>query len=79
MGPLDRQFETWSHAELWFPEYKGHSYIRIRDLATGAIVSNISTSIGFGFGAYQLEQVSGGIAHQRAAEKRAERGSRTGQ
>ena len=30
-------------------------------------------------GAYLLEYVSGGIAHQRAAEKRAERGSRTGQ
>ena len=51
MGPLDGQWETWSHAELWFSEYKGHSYIRIRDLSTGAIVSNISTSIGFGFGA----------------------------
>ena len=52
-GPLDgNPFRgTWSHAELWLPEYKGHSYIRIRDLVTGAIVTNITHSIGFGFGA----------------------------
>eukprot|EP00040_Diaphanoeca_grandis_P015097 m.76873 g.76873 ORF g.76873 m.76873 type:complete len:405 (-) comp24947_c0_seq1:283-1497(-) len=56
-GPLDtpgwknKYGYYWGHAEQWFPEYKGHSYIRIRDLKTGDIVSNISTSIGFGFGA----------------------------
>jgi hypothetical protein len=42
---------TWSHAEMWNGSYYGHSYIRIRELATGNIVSNISHSIGFGFGA----------------------------
>lgn len=56
-GPLDRPGwgtiygSYWGHAELWQPLYKNHSYIRIRDLTTGDVVSNISTSIGFGFGA----------------------------
>ena len=39
----------WGHAEQWQPEYTNHSYIRIRDLESGDVVSNISTSIGFGF------------------------------
>jgi len=56
-GPLDRRGwgseygYYWGHAELWLPEYTNHSYIRIRDMESGDIVSNISTSIGFGFGA----------------------------
>jgi hypothetical protein len=58
-GPLDRPpiapgvpSGHWNHAELWKPEvYLGHSYIRIRELATGNIVANISHSAGFGFGA----------------------------
>lgn len=40
----------WGHAETWLPEYKNHSYFRIRDFETGNILTNISTSIGFGFG-----------------------------
>ena len=56
-GPLDRpgwgsQYGFyWGHAEQWLPEYTNHSYIRIRDLETGDVISNITTSIGFGFGA----------------------------
>ena len=54
-GPLDvghgKFGGSWSHAEVWDPQYLGHSYIRIRDMATGTIVSNLTHSIGFGFGA----------------------------
>jgi hypothetical protein len=38
------------HAEIWDPSYTGQSYFRVRSLATGAVISNISTSRGFGFG-----------------------------
>ena len=41
----------WGHAEQWLPEYRNHSYIRIRDMQSGHVVQNISLSIGFGFGA----------------------------
>ena len=41
----------WGHAEQWLPEYRNHSYIRIRDMESGNVVQNISLSIGFGFGA----------------------------
>lgn len=37
------------HAGAWFPEFAGHSYARVRDFTTGAVVANISSSIGFGF------------------------------
>lgn len=37
------------HAGKWFPEFKGHSYARVRDFSTGVVVDNISSSIGFGF------------------------------
>jgi hypothetical protein len=37
------------HAGKWFPEYANHSYARVRDFTTGTVVSNISSSIGFGF------------------------------
>jgi len=41
----------WGHAEQWLPEYRNHSYIRIRDMESGNVIQNISLSIGFGFGA----------------------------
>eukprot|EP01064_Diplonema_japonicum_P018415 TRINITY_DN2709_c2_g1_i1.p1 TRINITY_DN2709_c2_g1~~TRINITY_DN2709_c2_g1_i1.p1 ORF type:complete len:375 (+),score=93.93 TRINITY_DN2709_c2_g1_i1:65-1126(+) len=41
----------WGHAGQWEPEYKNHSYYRIRDFETGAVMTNISSSIGMGFGA----------------------------
>ena len=37
------------HASRWNPAYANASYARIRDFTTGAIVTNISSSIGFGF------------------------------
>jgi len=37
------------HAGKWFPDFEGHSYARIRELKTGHVVSNISSSIGFAF------------------------------
>jgi hypothetical protein len=37
------------HAGKWLPDYASHSYARVRDFATGTVVANISTSIGFGF------------------------------
>ena len=63
-GPLDvgkGRWGTWSHAESWNPEYKGHSYIRIRELATGRIVTNITSSIGFGFGAAFVDYEHGNL------------------
>ena len=36
---------------MWLPEYRNHSYIRIREMESGDVVQNISLSIGFGFGA----------------------------
>ena len=38
----------WGHAGLWDKRYDGHSYIRIRDMETGDVVTNISSSVGFG-------------------------------
>ena len=38
----------WGHAGLWDKRYDGHSYMRIRDLKSGAVVTNITSSIGFG-------------------------------
>ena len=40
----------WGHEEQRDPLYKNHSYFRIRDFETGKVISNIKTSIGFGFG-----------------------------
>jgi len=38
------------HAGEWQPEvYGNHSYARLRDFATGAILANISSTVGFGF------------------------------
>lgn len=37
------------HAGIWQPEYFNHSYARIRELQSGRVVHNISSSIGWGF------------------------------
>eukprot|EP00035_Acanthoeca_spectabilis_P013138 m.238986 g.238986 ORF g.238986 m.238986 type:complete len:467 (-) comp15813_c1_seq4:208-1608(-) len=37
------------HAGIWDPAYANASYARIRDFATGALITNVSSSIGFGF------------------------------
>eukprot|EP01065_Artemidia_motanka_P028046 TRINITY_DN33257_c0_g1_i1.p2 TRINITY_DN33257_c0_g1~~TRINITY_DN33257_c0_g1_i1.p2 ORF type:complete len:334 (+),score=96.20 TRINITY_DN33257_c0_g1_i1:61-1062(+) len=37
------------HAGNWFPQYRNHSYARIRHFDTGNIVTNISSTIGYGF------------------------------
>ena len=64
-GPLDKAGWGnpygfyWGHAEQWNRTYLNHSYIRIRDLETGDVVSNISTSIGFGFGAAFVDYDNG--------------------
>ena len=38
-----------SHAGNWFPAFFNSSYARIRQLDTGTIIVNISSSIGYGF------------------------------
>lgn len=40
----------WDHAGQYDPSFADHSYFRVRDFSTGAVISNISLSIGFGFG-----------------------------
>lgn len=37
------------HAGLWFPAFKGHSYARVRQLDSGIVIANISSTIGFAF------------------------------
>jgi hypothetical protein len=32
------------HAGQWLPAYANHSYARVRNLMTGVVVSNISTT-----------------------------------
>lgn len=40
----------WDHAGIWFPQtYGNHSYARVRELNSGRVVANISSSVGFGF------------------------------
>jgi hypothetical protein len=51
VNPKNPYGYTWSHAEQWDSQYLGHSYIRIREMGSGNIISNISHSIGFSFGA----------------------------
>ena len=76
-GPLDKKGWGdpygfyWGHAEQWLPEYTNHSYIRIRDLETGDVVSNISTSIGFGFGAAFVDYDHGQLWISATANDRA--------
>lgn len=41
--------DYWDHAGIWDPSYGNHSYARVRELLTGRIVVNITSSIGFGF------------------------------
>jgi len=48
--------QYYDHAENWDQQYRDHSYFRIRDLASGDVITNISTSIGFGFGAAFVEK-----------------------
>lgn len=40
----------WAHAGQWLPEFEGHSYYRVRDFITGAVLANVSGSIGFAYG-----------------------------
>jgi hypothetical protein len=37
------------NAGKWFPEFKGHSYARVRRLDNGVVIANISSTIGYGF------------------------------
>jgi len=37
------------HAGKWIPAFAGHSYARVRQLASGHVVANISSTIGFAF------------------------------
>lgn len=37
------------HAGRWFPAFANHSYARVRDLMTGVVVSNVTSTIAFGF------------------------------
>jgi hypothetical protein len=66
----------WGHAEQWLPEYRNHSYIRIRELESGVVVSNISTSIGFGFGAAFVDYDHGQLWISATANDRAGTASR---
>ena len=49
----------WGHAGLWNSEFNGHSYIRIRELESGAVVQNISQAIGFAFPAAYVDYSRG--------------------
>jgi hypothetical protein len=49
----------WGHAGLWDRRYDGHSYIRVRELESGVVVSNISQSIGWGFPAAVVDYDAG--------------------
>ena len=56
-------FETANHSrgheELWNLDYANHSYFRIRHLDTGEVVTNISSSISFGFGSAMVDHTTG--------------------
>ena len=41
----------WDHASATDARYLGHSYFRVRDLATGRVLANIPSSVGMAFGA----------------------------
>jgi len=49
----------WGHEEIWNPDYANHSYFRIRHLDTGEVLTNISTSISFGFGSAMVDHSTG--------------------
>ena len=80
-GPLDvkgwgsEYGYYWGHAEQWFPEYRNHSYIRIRELETGHVVQNISLSIGFGFGAAFVDYDHGTLWISATANDRVDGGN----
>lgn len=45
----------WDHAGQYDNAFTGHSYFRIRDFASGVVITNISQSIGFGFGSAYVD------------------------
>lgn len=60
----------WGHAGQWIPAYDGHSYFRVRNLETGAVLANLSATIGFGFGSAFVDHNAGrfwvfGTPHDR--------------
>jgi beta-glucosidase-like glycosyl hydrolase len=40
----------WGHAGQWDARFAGHSYYRVRDFGTGAVVVNLTLSVGFAYG-----------------------------
>ena len=46
------------HAEISDASYTGQSYFRVRSLATGSVIANISSSRGFGFGSAFVDAAS---------------------
>ena len=40
----------WDHATLYDPTFRNESYFRVRDLRTGVVIDNMTSTIGFGFG-----------------------------
>lgn len=49
----------WGHAGQWDANFTGHSYFRVRDFATGAVIANLSSSVGFGFGSAVVDHETG--------------------
>eukprot|EP00051_Salpingoeca_urceolata_P016628 m.222144 g.222144 ORF g.222144 m.222144 type:complete len:384 (+) comp18732_c1_seq9:288-1439(+) len=45
LGPL----RYWDHAGIWDASWGNHSYARVRELYSGKVVSNVTTTKGFGF------------------------------
>jgi len=57
------------HASRWDPAYANASYARIRRWDTGAIVLNVSSSIGYGFLTAFVDEPAGGGAEDAAAPR----------
>eukprot|EP01059_Diplonema_ambulator_P019864 TRINITY_DN3352_c0_g1_i1.p1 TRINITY_DN3352_c0_g1~~TRINITY_DN3352_c0_g1_i1.p1 ORF type:complete len:352 (+),score=82.27 TRINITY_DN3352_c0_g1_i1:35-1090(+) len=53
--------EYWAHAGVWDPTYANHSYFRIRDFETGDVITNISSSVGMGFGSSFVDYDNGRV------------------
>ena len=49
----------WGHAGQWNETFLGHSYFRVRDFASGVVIANITSSIGFGFGSAFVDYETG--------------------
>ena len=49
----------WGHAGQWDEAFLGHSYFRVRDFASGVVIANITSSIGFGFGSAFVDYETG--------------------